>query len=403
MIKSKERGQSLIEVVVALSVAAIIITSLLIVVINSLRNAQFASNQVRSTKLASQAIEQIRSIRDRDGLTIFRTSSGTTSQFSDLWGIQMSQACSPNPCTFRVTPNFTLEQTNQASETDSLGDGLSREVIISDTASSYQTEKTVTVKVRWTDSAGPHESHLQTVISSFGSFVSSGVSSGAASGGPVIIQPTPTPNLFPAGAVAYWKMDEENGTAVNDSINSNNGTAGNGASIVDGKIRRARRFNGANQYILFGNRPSLQLQTFSIAAWVYKESSNTHDGIYSYAGVNDGGPVFYTNTSGNLELAKAGYAVCTSTTALANNNWYFVAVTYDRSSCRFYIRINNLSYDSVQSFNHTFSYSSAAYIGSHGSDGTFFHGTIDELGIWSRILTLQEINDLYNGGSGRQP
>jgi hypothetical protein len=37
-------------------------------------------------------------------------------------------------------------------------------VIISDTAGSYQTEKTVTVKVKWTDSAGPHESHLQTVI-----------------------------------------------------------------------------------------------------------------------------------------------------------------------------------------------------------------------------------------------
>lgn len=163
-IKDSQKGQSLIEVVVALSVATIIVTSLLIVVINSLRNAQFAQTQVRATKLASGAIEQIRTIRDRDGVTIFRTTGGLTAKFSDLWSINMANTCNPNPCSFRVTPNFTLEQTNQASEVEDLGDGLSREVIISDVSASYQTEKTVTVKVRWTDASGTHESHLQTVI-----------------------------------------------------------------------------------------------------------------------------------------------------------------------------------------------------------------------------------------------
>lgn len=159
----KEQGQSLIEVVVALSVASIVITSLLIVVINSLKNAQFAQTQVRATKLASQAIEQIRAVRDRDGIVTFTSASGVT-KFSDLWLINMNNACSPNPCAFKVNADLSLVQTNQASDTEALGDGLSREVVISDSNDSHQTEKTVTVKVRWTDSSGTHESNLQTIM-----------------------------------------------------------------------------------------------------------------------------------------------------------------------------------------------------------------------------------------------
>lgn len=60
------KGQSLIEVLLALSIAAIILGAITTAVISSLRNAQFAKNQNLATQLASQGIEIIRGIRDRE-------------------------------------------------------------------------------------------------------------------------------------------------------------------------------------------------------------------------------------------------------------------------------------------------------------------------------------------------
>jgi hypothetical protein len=36
-----------------------------------------------------------------------------------------------------------------------------------------------------------------------------------------------------------------------------------------------------------------------------------------------------------------------------------------------------------------------------GGNSTYFPGDIDEVGIWSKALSTQEITDLYNGGAGQ--
>lgn len=64
--KKSRHGQSLIEVLLSLSIAAIVLGAMTIAVISSLRNAQFAKNQNLATQLASQGMEIIKEIRDRD-------------------------------------------------------------------------------------------------------------------------------------------------------------------------------------------------------------------------------------------------------------------------------------------------------------------------------------------------
>src|ERR1035437_1247949 len=58
------RGQSLIEVVLGLTVAVIIMTAITTVVINSLQNAEFSKNQNLAEQYAQEGIEQMRNLRD---------------------------------------------------------------------------------------------------------------------------------------------------------------------------------------------------------------------------------------------------------------------------------------------------------------------------------------------------
>lgn len=62
----KEKGQSLVEVIVALAIALLVILALVRVTVISMRNASFARNQALATQYAQEAMEWIRSQRDED-------------------------------------------------------------------------------------------------------------------------------------------------------------------------------------------------------------------------------------------------------------------------------------------------------------------------------------------------
>ena len=77
-------------------------------------------------------------------------------------------------------------------------------------------------------------------------------------------------------------------------------------------------------------------------------------------------------------------------------NWKYYVVTYDKSEkeYKFYIN-NNLTHTQT---NHTLIIDAKDFIiGSQlGYNNETWYGKIDEFGSWSRILTLQEITELYN-------
>lgn len=64
-------GQSLLEMVVAIGVTTLVLTSLVAAVVISIRNAHFARNQSLATKYAQEAIEKIRIRRDIGGWSSF--------------------------------------------------------------------------------------------------------------------------------------------------------------------------------------------------------------------------------------------------------------------------------------------------------------------------------------------
>ena len=165
-------GQSLIEVVIVLGITVVVVVALVIVVLTSLKNAKFAQNQARATKYAQEALEQIKAIRDRDeeGKIVFQDA---TFNFSGLWDINMSKSlqCASidgrdGPCYFKMETQPALAEAD-ISQFEDMGEGLSRQIIISDTEETYGKEKKINVRVFWEDSAGKHESNLQTVLTHY--------------------------------------------------------------------------------------------------------------------------------------------------------------------------------------------------------------------------------------------
>lgn len=73
-----EKGQSLLEVVIALAVIIIIVGALTFATISSIRNGQVAKAHAQATKLAQEGIEWVRTGRDRNQC-ITMASSGASS------------------------------------------------------------------------------------------------------------------------------------------------------------------------------------------------------------------------------------------------------------------------------------------------------------------------------------
>lgn len=189
-----EKGQTLMELVVVISVMVVVVGALTFATIASIRNASFAQNQLQATKLAQEGIERVRSGRDRNQpVTIPGTS--VTSWNSDLadpgsiWNYPISGTSSeceteqPNlsgKCYFNISTtgqlqNIGFSRTTFPDNAESIPQDkplFKRAITLSDDLNEngnyidddYQNAKRATAIVKWTDFSGFHESRLTTIL-----------------------------------------------------------------------------------------------------------------------------------------------------------------------------------------------------------------------------------------------
>lgn len=187
----RQAGQTLVELVVVVAVSVIIIGALVFATISSLRNASFSRNQAQATKLAQEAIERVRSSRDRNqcinGLTIqssiINSWNGSnpacsTTNTAAIWEKQINGNCGntsttpPSYCFFNVASSGAISYigpftptTEQRLPTGSESiPPFQRAVYIFDASATFSTRKTITAIVTWNDFSGYHESRLTTIL-----------------------------------------------------------------------------------------------------------------------------------------------------------------------------------------------------------------------------------------------
>lgn len=159
---SLESGQTLIEVLLALSIGVLIIGALSVATFVSIKNSQFSQSQAQATRLAQEGIEIVTALRDRNGEV--DSVSPTFTNFSGIWSYGWGRSTSLGFIGyFKLSPTVPkmTRFDNITTASESLLGSFNRYVVIEDFANN---SKQVTVKVSWNDSSGYHESNLQTIL-----------------------------------------------------------------------------------------------------------------------------------------------------------------------------------------------------------------------------------------------
>jgi hypothetical protein len=218
------------------------------------------------------------------------------------------------------------------------------------------------------------------------------------------------------GLVGYWKFDEGTGTVANDSSgNGNKGTI-SGCTWVEGKVKSALEFNGTNAYVNCGNGASLNLtDNMTISAWVKVPELLPQNGLGPIIGKKHlGGTTFgYWLTAseyGIITLSVSNGTVSDSgqsSAKLAANVWQMVTATFSSGKIDYYY--NGVLFDSDNISAAITSISSGSENLAIGASSAmdaggpyFFKGIIDEVKLYNRALSADEIKADYDAVAGKK-
>lgn len=209
-------------------------------------------------------------------------------------------------------------------------------------------------------------------------------------------------STVPAGLVAAYSFSEGSGTTVADlSGNGNTGTIVNAAWTSGGKYGNALQFNGSTSYVDVGNGASLQLTgSMTIEAWINAAANPADDG--QIVAKSDGSAGWQFKTSPDTGPHTFGVAVSAdgssrtqrySSTTRSLNTWYHVAGVYDATAGILNIYVNGVLNNGslvgtipTSQFNQTVNVNIGRRTG-----GFYFNGTLDEIRVYNRALSVSEI------------
>ncbi len=213
-----------------------------------------------------------------------------------------------------------------------------------------------------------------------------------------------------SGLQAYYNFDSN----ASDQMGVYNGTVVGATHTGTGKIGGAYDFSG-NQYISVGLPMPVGNDARAISLWVKprESSGESWTGLFD-AGTDGGGNDWSLGMNNNNDgygngndlLYVRRYYEDVQTTrnlTIAPNAWHHVVVSYDatyNNNLKFYLDGTLVPTDLGYSWNVGFNtVPSIQAIG-----GYYFpsFSTIDEVGIWDRSLTAQEVTQLYNNSQGVQ-
>ncbi len=222
----------------------------------------------------------------------------------------------------------------------------------------------------------------------------------------------------PQGLISYWAFDEGSGTTAEDCVGGNHGTLLNDPMWTVGLIDGALSFDGINDYISLGSRASLDdlpLNDLTVCAWIYDECTlgatwGTVAGCYAR---NRGWSIrTFSNADGDRSLTfQAPHSTVwaeywSSDATISQNTWHHVAAVWDASTktAKLYIDGDEASYQlttpGVGTYNSDASKNKEIGRIPHVGGIQYFNGTIDDVHIYGRALSAEEVEQLYREGTG---
>jgi Concanavalin A-like lectin/glucanases superfamily len=205
--------------------------------------------------------------------------------------------------------------------------------------------------------------------------------------------------------VGYWKLDEPNRSdaCLDSSGNENTGKA-KGTGVVDGKINRARSFNGnAADYI---DIPPINISNaITVSAWVYSDNFVQNGFVVTKNPVNTQWALFFDRSSagaanGLLKWRGVGAESNIACPVPSSKTWHHIVGRQEGTAASLYVDGVLCASGPLPAIGNAASWIS---IGRYDSPDCYFYfnGQIDEVRIYNRALSDTEISQLFTASDSR--
>jgi hypothetical protein len=220
------------------------------------------------------------------------------------------------------------------------------------------------------------------------------------------------------GLIAWWRLDEGRGVTVADSSgDGNSGTISGTPQWVPGVVGNALCFNGNGQVVTIGNTNLADnLTNFTVTLWLKGTNFNSGSiatahgsaqfiGKNGVGGVNNGqGWGFFNDSGANI----AGYTQDTNSDyfetphsivfpTINDGGWHYCVCTFNNNTnLMFYVDAIPIMGSPLGTDTAVTSTSNPSSIIIGGDNlGNDISASLDDVRIYNRLLTPQEIADLY--------
>ena len=213
------------------------------------------------------------------------------------------------------------------------------------------------------------------------------------------------------GLVSYWPFDSVSAETTGDVISGNDLFLYkmSKANLVVGKFGKALSFDGQTQllsinYLTHKQLPIHLVESYSVSLWVKGPPNQTNRILFAEGNTGDRYPLFIIGTQRNGENASACIFVRGKKEPLIDNissegvvfdrSWHHIAWVDENGKCRLYI-------DGVKDVAHYEYQREKVYLNNLSIGALlrsppvyFFEGELDDIAIWNRALSEDEIRKL---------
>ena len=196
--------------------------------------------------------------------------------------------------------------------------------------------------------------------------------------------------------VLYLPFDEGSGNTVADASSYGNDAAVTGGTWVSGKYGGGMEF-GAEKFLEIADSDSLDLTTtLSISMWVKitEGGEATQSGLEKQPAWQDGEYNLAAVYSGGVLLQAADWPdecddEAVTSEGIQDGTWHHIAGTYDGKAIKVYIDgAEKASLDCVGEIKVG---DGSTYVGSRGGTQRWVNGTLDEIKVFNRALSADEV------------
>ena len=218
----------------------------------------------------------------------------------------------------------------------------------------------------------------------------------------------PTSNVFAqditSGLTGHWKFDEGTGTTATDSSGSGNtGTLTNGPTWTTGKIGNAVSIGGSS-YVSVNSTLDVAALPFSLSLWVNPTNFNDYGTLigkrtsYSASGMRFNLDLSQGNGSVLLQSASSNLNF---TYVPSLNQWTLLTVVVRSGATDLYV--NGTLTQTLGAFSLGTGASSQVRMGNAADGPDQYAGSLDDMRVYTRVLSASDISALYSLGSSTTP